>query len=272
MRPVIFLFVLAMLILSSCTQPRYVYNQPARNLHYFTEANQLKLTGSWATGPSRSDGSTDKKYNNGYDFQGAYALSHHWAVMGSFYNRKEQDVIKHPDRSLPRSSTITYKRSGYEIAGSYFRPFDPGKSSFFCIDGGLGFAKNSHEDYGTIFDSLGMTRNYQNNMSRFFIQPGVYTGPGAFQAGMGLRLQWQFFNNVKTTYTPQELTVFSLNGLHEMFSIEPYFSLRFSPKSIPMVKAEVQFSFATASSGYYVRRGYLSLGFTVYPLYHKQTW
>jgi hypothetical protein len=263
------LLILWISLFSSCTQPRYVYNPPVRNLHYFQEAGQSKLAAHWATGPSRNDGGSSDAYNHGFDLQGAYAISDHWAVMASYYNRKESDNIStFFTSSTSVYSNINYKRSRTEFGVSYFTPLSMSREGFFHIDGGIGFANNSLVDRGS-FDSLGLTRDYSDKMFRFFFQPGFYTILDAFQFGLGARLQWQFFNNVNTTYRPMELEAYSLNGLNQIFNLEPYFSIRYGPPSVAWLKGEIQAGFTTVDKGYYVRGGFFSLGVAVDPLFKR---
>lgn len=256
-------------LMASCTQPRYVYNPPVRNLHYFKQKGQVKLAADWATGPSRNDGGGSDSYDHGFDLQAAYAVSDHWALMASYYNRKESDNISiFSSSSINQYSKIDYKRNGYEFAASYFRPLSTTKESFFHLDGGIGFANNSLVDKGT-FDSLGMTRNYSDKMSRIFFQPGFYTILDGFQFGMGARIQWQFFNNVQTSYRPAELAAYSLSGLNQIFNFEPYLSIRYSAPSLPWLAGEMQTGFTTVDKGYYVRAGFFSIGVAVNPLYKR---
>jgi hypothetical protein len=246
-----------------------VYNPPVRNLHYFEEAGQSKLAAHWATGPSRNDGGTSDSYNRGFDLQGAYAISDHWALMASYYNRKERDNINaFFSNSSNIYSEIDYKRSGGEFGASFFTPLSKSGESFFHLDGGIGFANNSLVDKGT-FDSLGLVRNYSDNMVRFFFQPGFYTVLGSFQFGLGARLQWQFIDDVQTSYTPAELQAYTLFGLNQLFNFEPYFSMRYGPASVPWLKGEMQAGFSTVDKGYYVRGGYFSLGIAVNPLFKR---
>jgi hypothetical protein len=263
------LLILCISFLSSCTQPRYVYNPPVRNLHYFQEGGQAKLAAHWATGPSRDDGGTSDNYNHGFDFQAAYAISDHWALMASYYNRKESDNIKvsiSPTASV--ISEIDYKRNGSEFAVSYYTPLMLSKESFFHIDGGIGFANNSLVDRGS-FDSLGLTQNYSDKMFRIFFQPGIYTVLDAFQFGLGARVQWQFFSDIQTNYTPNELVSYTLSGLNQLFNLEPYFSIRYGPPSVPWLKGEMQTGFTTVDKGYYVRGGFFSLGVAVDPFFKR---
>jgi hypothetical protein len=242
-----------------------VYNQPVRNLHYFDGARQSKLSANWATGPS----SGENAYNRGFDLQGAYAISDHWAVMASYYNRKEHDRRSAVFLNSPSTYfEIDYKRSGGEFAASFFTPLSRNRKNFFHLDGGIGFANNSLTQEGNS-NSLGQVWNYSDNMFRFFFQPGFYAIVDAFQFGLGARLQWQYFSDIQTTFSPGELQAYSLFGLSQLYNFEPYFSMRYGPPSVPWLKFEMQTSFTTVDKGYYVREGYFSLGVAVDPLFKK---
>jgi hypothetical protein len=66
-------------IMISCSQPRYVYNPPTRNLHYFTGKDEAVVSASWTSGPSGQSESVEK-YNHVADLQAAYSVSGHWAA------------------------------------------------------------------------------------------------------------------------------------------------------------------------------------------------
>ena len=266
MRPCTGLLILFSWVLyASCTEPRYVYNQPVRNLHYFDKAGQSKLVAQWATGPSSGQGA----YNRGFDLQAAYAVSDHWAVMASYYNRKEHDRRNTIYINSPNTySEIDYKRNGGEFGASFFTPLSRNRESFFHLDGGIGFANNSFTEKGS-FDSLGLVRNHSDKMFRFFFQPGFYMIFDGFQFGLGTRLQWQYFSDIQTTYSPAELQANSLFGLNQLYNFEPYFSMRFGLPSVPWLKLEMQSSFTTVDKGYYVREWYFSFGVAVDPLFKR---
>jgi hypothetical protein len=268
-QPWALLFLSGMMI-SSCTQPRYVYNQPARNLHYFTDKGQAVIGASWAGGPSRDDNSSGNNYNHGADFQGAYSISSHWAVMASYYQRNERDLIHITDGygNTIENSDVKYKRNGWEIGASYYLPLGKQMATFFYVDGGFGFTNNELNDNSNI-NSNYILRYFKNQNSRFFLQPGLYTGKGAIRFNMGLRWQLVSFNNTQTNYSQIELSDYSLSGLNEIQTIEPIIAFRFGPKSLPWIKADLQFSIAAVNKGYYIRNAYASFGLSFYPLATK---
>jgi hypothetical protein len=82
--------------------------------------------------------------------------------------------------------------------------------SFFHIDGGFGQTSNRFTDVGT-FDTVGISRDFANRNIRLFLQPGIYTGNGPVEFGMGVRLQWA--NEVQLDAAPQAVPEISAKGL-----------------------------------------------------------
>lgn len=222
-----------------------------------------------STGPTKGGLDSLSNYNTGYDFQGAYAISDHFAIQGAYYSRRERDLISW-DNNIFVSSDVRYRRSGWELGGSYFVPMDRGAISFFHIDAGFGLTKNGFTDNGWLVDTSGAvidySRAYKDKQLRIFAQPGLYTGRRAVQFGTGFRFQWSQYNNVITDYSQVEKASLRLGGLKELFTVEPYMILRFGPSSIPGLRLEFQSSFNFASADRWVRGWYVSMGVVVDPL------
>jgi hypothetical protein len=247
----------------SCNQPRYVYTQSARNLHFFQDKGQAKVSGAWTTGPSRGVYGDEDSYNNGVDLQAAYAFADKWAVSGSYMARKERDLIQTYD--INRLVTdVKYKRKALEIGVSYFTILDRSNATYFHVDGGVGWGKDQIRELGRL-DSLSRTRSYNDRNLKLFAQPGLYTGAKAVRFGMGVRVQWAGYSDIKTDYTQAEMELYNLAGLNKLFMIEPYLALRFGPTTLPWIKGEFQFSFTGTSNNYYVRGAILSFGLVIDP-------
>jgi hypothetical protein len=256
--------LLGWMICCSCNQPRYVYSQNVRNVHFFNDKGQSRASAALTTGPSRSSATNGSNYNRGFDLQGAYAITRNFAATAAYYSRKERDQIQVSNIDVI-TSDVSYRRSGWELGGSFFLPIDMRSHSFFHIDGGFGQTSNRFTDVGT-FDTLGVSRDFANRNIRLFLQPGIYTGNGPVEFGMGVRLQWANFGQVNTNYTPAEQQAYRLSGLGEMQMVEPYAILRFGPASMPGLRFEIQGSFTAPSGDYYTRAGYFSFGVAVDPL------
>jgi hypothetical protein len=229
----------------------------------FTEKGEMKLTAAYAAGPSRSIGDADRTFNRGYDLQAAYAVTDHLALLGSYSGRSERDRIQGSINNTVISQ-VDYRRSSGEFGVSYFLPIDRRGGSFFHVDGGLGFGSDRFTDQGT-FDSLGLTRYFRNNTRRFFLQPGIYVGSEEVKFAMGVKMQWVNFRNIETDYTAAELAAYSLSGLGEVFTVEPYAAFRVVPRGLPWLGFEIQGSFATVNKDYFIRGAYASIGLVVMP-------
>jgi len=206
MRISILIIVAGIVVCSSCNQPRYIYSQSARNLHFFEEKGEAKLAASLSTGPSEG---FDESYNTGHDLQAAYALTNRVALMASYYYRNEKDRIPAPGMAV---SEVTYRRTGWEAGVSWFVPVDQSGGSYFHVDLGYGSGSDRFTDRGT-FDSLALTRNFQDQTRRLFIQPGLYAGSDQIKFGVGVRMQWVAFRDIETDYRPAELEAYNLGGL-----------------------------------------------------------
>lgn len=208
-------------------------------------------------------------YNTGYDFQGAYAVTRNFAIQGGYYSRRERDLISWDNNTFVWSD-VRYRRSGWELGGSYFVPMDNGAFTFFHIDAGVGLTKNSFTDNGGLLDTsnavIDYSKSYKDRQLRIFAQPGLYTGKGGVQFGTGFRVQWSKYSDVITDYSQVEKATLRLSGLNELFSVEPYMIFRFGPSSIPGLRLELQSSFNLASADRWVRGWYIGMGLVVDPL------
>lgn len=256
------------LILCSCSQPRYIYNPPARNLHYFTEKGEGVVSASWSTGPSRNYDAGSENYNHGADIQTAYAVSQHWAITAAFHQRRERDNITNYSTVIRTYSDITYKRSGWEFGGSYFIHLDNQQITFFYVDGGIGLSRNQLDDL-SIIDSVNLQRYFNNKSARFFAQPGIYTGSKNFRFNLGLRFQYSRFSHQETNYLQPELVLYSLDGLNDIMTYEPYFAFRIGIPSFPWIKADMQVGTASINKGFYIRNSYATFGLSFYPFARK---
>ncbi len=255
-------------ILGSCSQPRYIYNPPARNLHYFSTKGEAVISASWSTGPSRNDDEKNENYNHGGDLQAAYAFGKHWAILASFYGRKEQDRISDYFNTVRTFSEVRYERTGWELGGSFFHAIDQRRVSFFYIDGGFGTTGNTLNDKSYI-DSVDVHRYFNNRSTRFFIQPGVYTGNKVIRFNMGIRFQYSLFSRQETSYTLPELERLFLAGLNDITTYEPFLGIRIGTPELPWIKADLQFAAASINKGFDIRNSYATVGLSIYPFAHK---
>jgi hypothetical protein len=141
---------------------------------------------------------------------------------------------------------------------------DQRKVTFFYIDGRAGITKNTFDDRSFI-DSVNVIRYFSNNGASYFLKPGIYTGTCAVRFNIGLRFQYNRFSRKETNYTEPELVQYSLSGLQDITTYEPYIAFQFGTANLPWVKAIVQVSTASINKGFYIRNSYAMVGLSIYP-------
>ena len=113
--------------LSSCATYRYIYSASPPNNPYFREKGESKLAGYYS---SSDDNTTTNGTAGGWDLQGAYAISNHWAVTAAYFSRREKDVYDYISYNS-QSSVVKYKRNLFDIGGGYFVPLNAKKTITF---------------------------------------------------------------------------------------------------------------------------------------------
>ena len=132
----------------------------------------LNWAAYYSGGSGRGSSQDSRPYNRGYDLQGAFAISNHWALTGSHYNRKEQDVYNAGyTTNYFDSSIVRYKRNITDIGAGYFMQMGKNRNAFFALYGGIGKGKLTWNDQGLDKSSLPYQRNLQVNLMKYFIQP-----------------------------------------------------------------------------------------------------
>ncbi|MEJ7672135.1 MAG: hypothetical protein WKF59_05375 [Chitinophagaceae bacterium] len=112
----LFFAIVLLTSITSCSSNRYMYSASPPN-PYFKEKGESKLAAYYS---SSNDNATTKEFAGGWDLQGAYAISDHWALTASYFNRREQDVYNYMYSNPFDSSVVKYKRNLFEIGGGYF--------------------------------------------------------------------------------------------------------------------------------------------------------
>jgi len=210
------LFVLLLLITSvviSCRTPRFIYSPAPPNNPYFREKGESRLAAYYSSAANENELEPEDEYNRGFDLQAAYAISDNWALTADYFKRKEKDVFFNYNRSLFDSSIVRYSRNLTNFGLGYFTPLTKDKQIVFNLFGGLGFGKFSFTDNG--FDNvIAYSREYQSNMSRWYIQPALNFFPGKyFRTALIGKISWVHYSNAKTSYTTPELEYFDLQFL-----------------------------------------------------------
>ena len=207
-RNLILLFIICVTIVS-CRTPRYIYSPAPPNNPYFREKGESKLAVYYSTGGDANELAAE--YNNGYDVQGAYAISNHVALTADFFKRNEKDSISNYDRTYFDRSVVRYNRHITSFGGGFYGDlFD--KHIYCNIYGGVGFGKYSFSDNG-IDNGTFYTRDYKSHMTKWYIQPSINFFSKYLRTGLIGKMCWVHFDNISTSYTPAELVYLNLDRL-----------------------------------------------------------
>src|SRR6185503_10372783 len=205
----ILLLLFTCLTIVSCRTPRFIYSPAPPNNPYFREKGESKLAAYYSTGADANE--LTSEYNNGIDFQAAYALSDHFALTADHFKRKEKDAIYEYDRTYFDTSVIRYDRHLTNLGLGYFIPLTNDKKITVNVFGGLGFGKYSFTDNG-FNNGAGYHRDYSSNMNKWYIQPSMNFFVGNyFRTGLISKISFVHFNDIKTSYTPDELSYLDLD-------------------------------------------------------------
>lgn len=205
------LLLLICLTIISCRTPRFVYSPAPPNNPYFRERGESKLAAYYSTGADANE--LTNEYNNGFDLQGAYAVSDHFALTADYFKRSEKDGIYEDNRTYFDTSVVRYKRRLTSIGAGYYTPITNDRKITMNVYGGLGFGKYSFSDDG--FDNgAGYHRDYSSDMTKWYIQPSINFFVGNyFRTGLISKVSWVRFNDIETSYTSAELSYLDLDRL-----------------------------------------------------------
>ncbi len=251
-------------LFSSCISKRYIYSASPPNNPYFTKKAQSQLTGSYSVSASSSDDGADGQAN-GFDLQGAIAVSDHWAVTAGYFNRREKDIYQYYNINSPfDTSVVKYKRKLFDIGGGYFYSLNPQKTIVLNLFGGVGFGTFSFDDNGKM-NNTAYSRFHSSNVTRFFFQPAVnFTTGNYFRCAVILRSSFVHYGSIQTSYTANELQSFSLEQLYykTFYFFEPAVNFQFGIPNIKWMRFDLGFSAAPYSQEDIlgVRTGNTSIG------------
>ena len=237
MRKIVISFsIIVMTCLSSCTTPyRYIYTATPPNNPYFIEKGESKLAGYYSNSWNNEDVSTRK--SGGWDFQGAYAISNHWAVTAGYLHRREIDGYSDYN-SNSEGFLINYKRDLFDIGAGYFLALDKKKVLTFNLYGGVALGKFSFTDGD-------YNRFHKSSITKPYFQPSLnYMPTPNFRMSFGSRFSFVHYGNIQTNYTPDEINELALSLIDNrtIFYIEPAFNMQFGFRAYPGAKVDFTIS------------------------------
>jgi hypothetical protein len=272
----LFLLVIIVVIFTSCRTQRYVYSPSAQNIPYFKEKGDSKISVFYSEGDNGLSNTNqqlvvpEKKKNNGFDIQAAYALTNHWAVMFNYYQRRELDFYNHY-ANIFDTSYISYKRFIAEVGFGYFVPLNRRKTITYNIYTGIGLGKFSFIDTGYNINSARYSRYFDNKITKMFLQGGFNFMPSKyFSFSVSGRFSFVHYGANNSSYSATEQQYFYLDKIsnNTLTFWEPTLSMQLGIRKLEWLKIEGSITSSTVLPNGYpaIRSLNASIGLTVDPL------
>jgi hypothetical protein len=232
---------------------RYVYASQAADIPYFKEKGDTKLTGYYS-----GDGS---KKNDGYNIQGAYAFTNHWAVTAAWSAKKENqkyqfDSVRYhwdfldplAETNIFDSSVIKYNRKFFEFGLGYFVPLDKEKIITYNLYAGVALGKFGINDTGLDSATNNYTRFYTAKMTKWWLQGSFNFLPTAgLNFSVGGRFTLLHYGPASTSYSDMELDYFYLDKINNKSFLfwEPFINFQLGVPGLQWIKIDGQVSLDT---------------------------
>lgn len=228
-QPLLLLFFLSLMAVS-CSVPRYIYAPSIPVTPFFEEKGEASLSGNYAT-PGQGD--SQKSSGNGFDLQGAYAVTSKLAITANFSQRREKEAysyIQDGRYDIFDSSVIKYRRQMFEAGIGYVVPVDRLKTVYLGVFAGFGGGKLTILDQGLDNNSSGYSRTYENRLLKWYLQPAFNAHAGRyFRFSLAWRLSFVRYGSPRTSYTEDELKYYDFDRIHKriLFLSEPSTQMQF---------------------------------------------
>lgn len=217
-------FIVLLLAITSCKSPRFVHSPVAVNNPFFTKANDSKLGASISSGSHSGDVGNVTNKVRGADIMGAYAITNHIALAGSYHYRNERNYYL-PYRSSPfDTSLVNYKRRIWEAGAGYFTFLNKSNTITANIYIGGGSATYNIKDEGTE-GAVKYSRFHESKPFKIYVQPGINFITEQVRIGTTLRFNILTYKKVVTNYSNEELAALHLDELSNKTLLFPELSL-----------------------------------------------
>lgn len=239
-------FLGLIVLLTACNTPRYMYSPAAQNVPVLVKAGDSKLGANYSSDLSgnpftTTSGEVDHNKSEGYDLQGAVAITDHFAIQAQYFKRNESN---HNQDIYYDSSSVRYKRELTEFGIGFFRSMHRRDKIMFQVFAGVGKGRFSFTDIGKDQNSLTYHRFHQADVLKLYIQPAFqFRIRDNFALAISTRFSTLKFSHIKTDYSQTELDDYRLDRLEPDFHSfwEPCFTNTFGFNKLPGVKFEYQF-------------------------------
>ena len=238
-----FLFIgLPGLLLSGCST-RQMYSSSAHNVPFLTTKGDSKVAAAYSVNSVSPSGGEDYSVN-GYDFQGAYAITDHVALQIGYYGRNEKAIDS--TKNYFDESNIRYRRRVFEVGAGYYTPLNEKKKIFLEIFGGAGFGRFSFTDAGIDNNRLSYSRFHNANITKYYLEPSVTFRGKRLATSVMPRFTAIKFSRIKTDYSDPELNKLDIDDLTRTTYVffEPAVILSYGFKKVPGLRIETQLGFS----------------------------
>ena len=232
------LVLLLMSMLESCYSPRYVFSPSTQNIPLLHRKNDLELSGSYSSSLNLINGKNDSF--NGFDVQGAWAVTNHIAMIAGesmhWEKNNSNDTYYFGD-----TSRLSYKRQFTEIGVGYYSPVNYNPRMMFQAFAGTDFGLFDINDAYTS-DNITSLKYHHSHVMKFFFQPSVnYHFLKNFWTSVSSRITMVIFSHINTNYNAAQLDNYILDSLtvSPVFFWEPAVNYMIGFKKIP-VKLKLQ--------------------------------
>ncbi|MCW3089099.1 MAG: hypothetical protein JWP81_168 [Ferruginibacter sp.] len=245
-KSIAFLAVISVLLLS-CNTPRYMYSPSAQNVPVLVKNGDSKLAANYSSDLSgypftSTSPAGETKKSNGFDLQGAVAITDHFAIQANYFNRTERNGGN--DDNYLDSTVINYKRKLTEFGIGYLKSMHRHDKVMFQVFGGAGKGNFRFTDRGKDQNNIYLLRSHEADVLKVYVQPAfLFRIRENFSMSVSTRFSFINFSNIKTDYTQTELESYQLNDLPLGYRVffEPAFTNTFGFNKLPGVKFEYQF-------------------------------
>ena len=246
MRNKLLLATVLIVLFASCDTPRYAYSPNAHNVPLLAKQWDSKLSANYSTNAdaNSSSNANNNKYDrnraNGYDIQGAVAVTNHIGVQGSYYSRNEKN---YGDAYNGDSSVVRYKRRLAEFGAGYFTSLNKRNKIFFQVFAGVGFGTLKLTEAARDYNGVSYNRFYNSDIRKYYLEPTIiFRSKEVFAASLSTRLTVLGFKNVRTDYTQEEKENYKLDSLnrYNMVFLEPAFVNSYGFNKLPGLRIEYQ--------------------------------
>jgi hypothetical protein len=242
---IVYFLLAGLLFFTSCYTPRYLYSPSAQNIPVLVNKGDSKLAAYLSSNLSSKKNNYNRineSKNRGFDLQGAYAFSNHFAVQASYFNRVESNNGFKDGGNLD-SAFINYKRNLTEAGFGYFVPLNDDNEAMFQVFAGAGKGKFSFTDNGKDEAGNDYSRIHEATITKWYIQPALMLrSEDNFAFSFSSRCSFINYSHIKTNYTPAELMYYKLADLANGSTVfwEPALTTIFGFKKLPGIQFESQ--------------------------------